>query len=83
VLHELVLRQSGNRGRIALRVERRCSIVLKQVAVEIVRAGARDERHLRAAAASEFRGEVARYDLKLLHRIRIRPERREVRTARG
>src|SRR6185369_8910857 len=73
VLHELIFRQSGDGRGITLRVERRRAIVLKQVAVKIIRSGFGDERYLRAAAASELRGEVTRYHLKFLHRIGVGP----------
>src|SRR6185369_5062738 len=78
VLHELFFRLLSDRNRITLGVESRRAVILKRVAVKIVRAGARNECDLSTTAAAELGGEVARHHLELLHRIRIRTKRRKV-----
>jgi len=52
VLHKLFFGGPGNRDRIALGVQPRRSVKLKNVAVKIVGAGLGNQRNLRAAAAS-------------------------------
>ena len=66
-----------------VRVEIRRLVVLKQVSVILVGARTGHHRHLCSAAAPEFSSKIPRHDLELLNRIRIRPQRREVRTTCG
>ena len=75
--------QCVNRVLVLVRMEPRGLVELENVTVKIVRSGAGDEGHLRARRAPVVGGEVARDDLELRDRIRVRTERREVRSARA
>src|SRR5215213_2818304 len=78
VLHELRPLRAIDDVVVFVRVKPRRLVELEERSVEIVRAGLGYERNLRAAAAPEVGGEVACHHLKLLKRIRIRADRREV-----
>ena len=78
VLYKLVLGSFGNSNRIAFRIQPGRSIILKPIAVKLIRSGLRYQSHLRATAASQLCCKVAGDDLEFLDRVGIGTKRSKV-----